>query len=157
MAGLLAAGCTSGSASTTVSLGTTSSADGSTVAPTTALASVYPLEAPPVDLPAEAFGLGVASGAPTAESVILWTRFLGELPANVPLVWEVSTDPEFAVLVATGETEATDRFGHSVHVDVAGLQSYTTYWYRFRSDSQTSSHGRTKTLDRSWVLLVPVV
>lgn len=146
MAGLLAAGCTSGSAGTPQSLGTTASANDSDLVPTTTLPTVDPLEAPLVSLPADAFGLGVASGAPTADAVVLWTRFLGELPATVPLVWEVSSDPEFAVLVATGEAVATDRFGHSVHVDVSGLQSHTTYWYRFRSDSQTSSHGRTKTL-----------
>ncbi len=147
MAALLAAGCTNGSAGLAGRSGTDqSTTDPSDPAPVTTLATVDPLDSPVVDLPAEAFGLGVASGAPTSESVILWTRFVGELPADIPLIWEVSTDPEFIVLVATGETAATERFGHSVHVDVSGLRSQTTYWYRFRADSQTSSHGRTKTL-----------
>lgn len=141
MAVLLAAGCTGGRAESATSTATTPPSSS-----TTTLVVVEPLDPAPIDLPAEAFGVGVASGAPTTDSVILWTRFVGELPAEIPLVWEVSSDPDFIVLVATGETVAVDRFGHSVHVDVTGLGSHTNYWYRFRSGDQTSPHGRTKTL-----------
>jgi alkaline phosphatase D len=53
----------------------------------------------PVDLPASLFALGVASGDPLPDSVILWTRLVAEPltdgggmpPEQVPVSWEIAT------------------------------------------------------------------
>ena len=103
-------------------------------------------------LPAgDLFPLGVASGDPTATSMILWTRLLTPDP-NVPLPatdvavdWEVATDQAFTTVVANGTAPAIAALGHSVHVDVTGLSPNTTYWYRFTADTRASAVARTKT------------
>ena len=62
----------------------------------------------------------MASGDPGPDSVVLWTRLIGELPGGVPLLWEVAHDEGFVDLAATGLTEATADFAHSAHVIVTG-------------------------------------
>jgi alkaline phosphatase D len=112
----------------------------------TEAAGFEPLEAPPVDLPDGAMALGVASGEPDHESVVLWTRLLGDLPVSVGLVWEMSEQPDFANLVATGLASVDQATGHSAHVIADGLQPDRRYWYRFRAGSSTSAVGRTRTM-----------
>ena len=97
------------------------------------------------------FPLGVASGDPTANGVILWTRLVAADPADplpaadVAVEWEVATDEAFAAVVASGTAPAVAALAHSVHVDVDGLSPATTYWYRFSTDGRTSTVGRTAT------------
>lgn len=97
------------------------------------------------------FPLGVASGDPTASSVILWTRLvtpdaLTPLPAtDVAVDWEVASDAAFTTIVASGTAPAVASLAHSVHVDATGLTPDTTYWYRFTTDGRTSPVGRTRT------------
>jgi alkaline phosphatase D len=107
----------------------------------------------PDDLPASLFALGVASGDPLPDSVILWTRLVAEpladgggMPAApVPVGWEVATDEDFDDLVAEGVTSAEPALAHSVHVDAGGLDPDTEYWYRFTVGDRTSAVGRTRT------------
>ena len=88
------------------------------------------------DLPGEPFTLGVASGDPLADSVILWTRLApapdeddGGMPDAVyPVAWEVASDEQFTDIVASGTADAEPAFAHSVHVDVQGLEPDP--WYR---------------------------
>jgi alkaline phosphatase D len=55
-------------------------------------------------LPANPFGLGVASGDPLPTSVILWTRLtVATAGEPVPMSWEVATDEGFAKTIATGQ------------------------------------------------------
>ncbi|MCU1358673.1 MAG: Alkaline phosphatase [Acidimicrobiales bacterium] len=103
-------------------------------------------------LPAgDLFPLGVASGDPIADGVILWTRILSPMPAtplpdaDIAVDWEVATDQAFTTIVATGTAPAVAALGHSVHVDVTGLAPDTVHWYRFTADARTSPVGRTKT------------
>ena len=101
-------------------------------------------------LPAgELFPLGVASGDPTGDGVILWTRLLapgGALPSgDVAVEWEVATDETFDRVVAGGTAPAVAALGHSVHVDVTGLAADREYHYRFSVDGRTSPSGRTRT------------
>lgn len=102
-------------------------------------------------LPAgDLFPLGVASGDPTADGAILWTRLIGpggvDLPAvDLPVDWEVATDEAFTDVVAGGTAPAVAALAHSVHVDAGGLQPDTRYWYRFTVDGRTSPIGRTRT------------
>jgi alkaline phosphatase D len=91
------------------------------------------------------FAHGVASGDPTGEAVVIWTRLSGQAyPAEVG--WEVALDPKFDRVAASGYTTATAERDWTVHVDVQGLRSATTYYYRFQADGQRSPHGRTRTL-----------
>jgi alkaline phosphatase D len=107
-------------------------------------------------LAGDPFTLGVASGDPLADSVVLWTRLapdpvaldgLGAMPDDpVDVVWEVAADDRFASLVSTGVATAEPGHAHSVHVDVADLDPATDYHYRFRVGEFTSQPGRTRTL-----------
>ena len=102
-------------------------------------------------LPAgDLFPLGVASGDPTATSVILWTRLISPdgtpLPGtDIAVDWEIASDDGFADIVASGTAPAVGALAHSVHVDATGLQPDTWYWYRFSADGRTSATGRTRT------------
>jgi alkaline phosphatase D len=99
-------------------------------------------------LKTDPFVLGVASGDPAPDSVVLWTmlRPEGGLDLDtVPIVWEVATGEDFEVLVATGLAEATAAMGHSVHANAANLAPGQRYVYRFRTGGFTSPVGRTGT------------
>ena len=99
--------------------------------------------------PAAPFGLGVASGDPTADGVTIWTR-LADVDgsaldgADHSLEWEVATDPAFDEVVQRGRALAEARHGHSVHVAVRGLGPGFVY-YRFHLGDATSVIGRTRT------------
>jgi len=98
------------------------------------------------------FSLGVASGDPWPDSVVLWTRLApdplegGGMPmANVDVGWEVASDRAFRTIVQKGTAAARPELGHSVHVEAGGLAPGREYWYRFRCGSEVSQIGRTKT------------
>ena len=104
------------------------------------------------------FGYGVASGDPTGTSVVLWTR---ATPPNAPgepvaapgsglgtplqVHWEVARDADFRHVVARGKVKTSADSDHTVKVDVAGLQPYTRYHYRFSSRGERSPVGHTRT------------
>jgi len=92
------------------------------------------------------FALGVASGQPRPNSVVLWTRVTGaDLPARVPVRWELARDESFASVAARGEEVALADDAHSVHAEPAGLEPGRVYWYRFDALGQRSASGRTRT------------
>lgn len=99
------------------------------------------------------FTLGVASGDPDHQSLVLWTRLApdpldpngGMKPEPVQVAWEIASDETMTSIVATGKSVATPQLGHSVHVEVDGLQPDRWYWYRFRAGDATSPIGRTRT------------
>ncbi|AMO21695.1 alkaline phosphatase D family protein [Ramlibacter solisilvae] len=93
------------------------------------------------------FSLGVASGSPTPDGVVLWTRLMGDLPARALTVqWEVATDERFARVVRRGAQQAAPELAHSVHAEVQGLEPDRWYFYRFIADDAVSAIGRTRTL-----------
>lgn len=103
-------------------------------------------------LPANPFSLGVASGDPTSDGVVLWTRLApdplngGGMPSEaVDVQWQVSLDEGMQKVVKKGTARATPDLGHSVHVEVRGLEPERWYWYRFQTGSHTSTIGRTRT------------
>ncbi len=112
-------------------------------------------EARPV-FKANPFSLGVASGDPDTSSVVLWTRLAPEplVPGGgmdqreVKVDWEIAEDEQLTKVVAQGSTVATPQLGHSVHVEVQGLNPRRWYWYRFRSGDAESAIGRTRTMPR---------
>ena len=96
------------------------------------------------DLPR--FGLGIASGHPRTDSVVLWTRLTGPaLPDGVAVQWEIARDEGFREIAARGEEVAEAAWAHSVHAEPSGLAPNRWYWYRFRALGQQSAVGRTRT------------
>ena len=106
-------------------------------------------------VPDGVFTLGVASGDPRPDGVVLWTRLapdpvapdgLGGMPARAfNVVWEVAADERFRRIVRRGVSRATPEWAHSVHVELHGLRPDRVYWYRFRAGDQVSAVGRTRT------------
>ena len=117
--------------------------------PTTATTTTSAHPIPP--LPGDPFTLGVASGDPLDDAVILWTRLApeplaaggtGGMPAEeVPVAWEVAGDEAFTDVVASGSATAGPDHAHTVHVDATGLEPATAYWYRFVVGPYTSPVG----------------
>lgn len=92
------------------------------------------------------FELGVASGFPRADGMVLWTHLTGPaLPDRVEVRWEIAHDEAFGQVVARGAEVAEAAWGHSVHAEPAGLQPGRWYWYRFEALGQRSRSGRTRT------------
>jgi alkaline phosphatase D len=100
------------------------------------------------------FTLGVASGDPSPDGFVVWTRLApkplelhsGMRMTKATVAWEVAADERFAAVVAKGEAIARPELGHSVHVEVAGLQPNRPYWYRFTLGGATSTVGKARTL-----------
>jgi alkaline phosphatase D len=98
------------------------------------------------------FTLGVASGDPTPDGFVLWTRLAprplegGGMPAeNVEVKWEVADDDKMSSVVARGTAVATPDLAHSVHVEVPGLKPDRWYYYRFTTAAAESPIGRART------------
>jgi alkaline phosphatase D len=95
------------------------------------------------------FALGVASGSPTHEGVVLWTRLANTRPAqrnqDITVQWELAHDAQFQRPVRSGQATALALLGHSVHVDLQGLEPDRWYHYRFQVGGATSPVGRTRT------------
>jgi alkaline phosphatase D len=96
------------------------------------------------------FPLGVASGSPLPNAVVLWTRILaapGDVlpPTALAVRWEVAADEAFRQVVASGTASALPGLAHSVHVDVTGLAPDRWYWYRFMLGDAVSPVARTRT------------
>nr|WP_237341185.1 alkaline phosphatase D family protein [Williamsia soli] len=99
------------------------------------------------------FTLGVASGDPLPDAVVLWTRLAsaplaphgGMTDIPIPVEWELALDSNFRRVFTRGIELATPADGHSVHVDVRGLEPSTDYFYRFRAAGHISDVGRTRT------------
>ncbi|MGD9719999.1 MAG: alkaline phosphatase [Pirellulales bacterium] len=105
-----------------------------------------------VKLPDYPFQLGVASGEPRPDGVVLWTRLApkplvgGGMPdAAVEVEWQVADDEQMTKIVQQGKTTANPDWAHSVHVEVEGLRPDRWYFYRFRAAGETSPVGRTHT------------
>jgi alkaline phosphatase D len=100
------------------------------------------------------FSVGVASGDPTENGVVIWTRLAprplepggGLPPEDVEVTWEVAEDESMRRIASRGMTVATPDLGHSVHVELDGLDPDRWYWYRFRAADAQSPIGRTRTM-----------
>ena len=109
-------------------------------------------------LPSNPFTLGVASGDPLSDSVVLWTRLaldplaetgLGAMPdRRYEVRWQIAKDERFRQIVRSGSTTADPSAAHSVHVEPDGLRDGTEYYYRFRVGDHYSPVGRTTTTPR---------
>jgi alkaline phosphatase D len=100
--------------------------------------------------PAYPFGLGVASGDPLPDGIVLWTRLLPDAGTGpVTVQWELGGDESLRTIVRRGHAIARPEKAHSVHIDVRGLEPHRPYWYRFRAPGPgggvESPIGRTAT------------
>ncbi|MQA78350.1 MAG: alkaline phosphatase [Streptosporangiales bacterium] len=99
------------------------------------------------------FGLGIASGDPLSNAVVIWTRLAPEPLAPfggmeyeaVPVLWQVAEDERFGTIVKSGTAQARPESTHAVHVDVRGLRPGRDYFYRFNAGGEISPVGRTRT------------
>src|SRR5262249_56955402 len=103
------------------------------------------------------FTLGIASGTPGLDSVILWTRLApepvspdpdrpgGMPPDPVTVRWEMALDDSLTQIIGHGEATAMPETAHAVHVECAGLEPGRDYWYRFIAGGEASPIGRTRT------------
>ncbi len=113
-----------------------------------------------VELPAVArtsfksdpFKLGVASGSPLPDSVVLWTRLApnpleggGLGPEPIKVNWEIARDESFHNIVKSGTSTASPTYAHSVHVEANGLEPAHSYWFRFFAGDAVSPVGQTRT------------
>jgi alkaline phosphatase D len=116
------------------------------VAGATALVAMPWLASGPRAADVARFALGVASGQPRADGMVLWTRLMGAaLPGRVAVHWEVADDEQFRSVVARGDESADVDWAHSVHAEPSGLAPARWYFYRFRALGQQSPVGRTRT------------
>jgi hypothetical protein len=91
------------------------------------------------------FSLGVASGAPSTQGFVIWSRLApfplspdpasvgGMWPEPVSIIYEIATDDTMRDVVQLGTVLAEPAYTHAVHVDVTGLKPGRSYWYRFSS------------------------
>jgi alkaline phosphatase D len=106
----------------------------------------------PPGLPDGLFALGVSSGEPIPDGVVLWTRLApdplngGGMPAvDVPVRWQVADDDAFRSIVVEGTAVASPAWAHCVKVDVRGLRPGAWYHYRFLVGDEASPTARTRT------------
>ena len=118
---------------------------------TSAAAPAHTQERPRFD--AAPFALGVASGYPSQDGVVIWTRLIidptrgdgGIDPVKIRLNWEVASDEKFANVVANGLEYLVPMWAHSARIEVKGLEPNRPYWYRFLAGNEVSPVGRTRT------------
>ncbi len=99
-------------------------------------------------LGARGFTHNVASGEPSSDAMLLWTRYV---PAGgddtVRLDVEMALDPAFTQVTAGGSVRTGGYRDWTAKITVDGLKPGTVYWYRFVApDGGKSPVGRTKTL-----------
>ena len=90
------------------------------------------------------FNQGIASGDPTQNSVVLWTRITTEDLSNV--VWQLASDSFFTNILQQGELTTDAEADHTVKLEVSNLEPGEVYFYRFIVNEVISEPGRTRTL-----------
>ena len=99
------------------------------------------------------FALGVASGYPSADGVVIWTRLVNDPsradggidPVRTRLDWQVARDENMRDVVASGLEYLVPAWAHSARIEVKGLEPDRWYWYRFIAGNAASPVGRTRT------------
>jgi len=92
----------------------------------------------------ELYPEGVASGDPSFDSVILWTRRPADSALNLTV--EIAGDQEFRNIVATARATVSAEPDWTCRVLAGGLKPAREYWYRFTdAEGNGSRIGRTIT------------
>jgi alkaline phosphatase D len=98
---------------------------------------------------ARSFGSGfthnVASGEPGADTILLWTRYVGDAAAR--LQWQISQSEDFTRPIAEGSVSASPERDWCAKATATGLAPDRWYFFRFIApDGTMSPVGRTRTL-----------
>jgi len=88
---------------------------------------------------------GVASGDPTAEGCIIWTRVTPDFESLVEVSYTVSEAAGMLPVIAGGVVSTSAERDFTVKVDVDGLEADTTYYYQFHALGRSSIIGRFRT------------
>jgi alkaline phosphatase D len=122
-------------------------------------------------LAADPFALGVASAPRGPGAVVLWTRIVPGIDAQIArfsrlttedyvvarrsfveavgsldVRWELAADEGFRNIVRRGTSAAPAELAHSVHVEIEGLDPWRPYHYRFLYGDAVSPTGTTRAL-----------
>lgn len=95
------------------------------------------------------FNHGVASGDPSSDQVILWTRVTPEQPGPIKVILEVSSSSDFNNIAFTKSLKTSSLSDYTVKYDLSIkdiFQSGETFYYRFKAGAAISESGKTKTL-----------
>src|SRR6478752_21192 len=82
------------------------------------------------------FGLGIASGDPSADGFVIWTKLAplplarnGGMPMKaVEVTYEIGAEANIRQIVQRGSALARPELGHAVHVEVSGLETNRDYF-----------------------------
>lgn len=92
---------------------------------------------------------GIASGDPSTEGVVIWTRITPDEPEKrVNVIWEVAADRAFTNILQRADFQALDINDYVVKINVKRLKPSTTYYYRFFAKETYSPVGATRTLSK---------
>jgi alkaline phosphatase D len=98
------------------------------------------------------FTLGVASGHPTRDGIVLWTRLApavvdaaGMARAAVPVRWRIGDDEHMRRTIDRGVAVAFPELAHSVHVEANHLKPGRDYFYQFHVNDEESPIGHFRT------------
>ena len=103
-------------------------------------------------LPNNPFTLGVASGDPTPDSIVLWTKLDSAVVSQanaselgIEVDFEISDSPNFTTIRRKGTVVALPEMSHSVHAEIRGLEPAREYYFRWMVAGENSTTGRAKT------------
>ena len=90
---------------------------------------------------------GVASGDPTNNSVVIWTKLtLDKSIQEATVNWEISTDSLFHKLLQQGTSITSSLNDFTIKERVENLKQNQTLYYRFNYNGKYSIVGKTTTL-----------
>ncbi|CCH42879.1 Alkaline phosphatase D [Wickerhamomyces ciferrii] len=93
---------------------------------------------------------GIASGDPTLDSIIFWTRITpnDQVDPNqlIPIHFKLSSDENFTDILQDVQTFTNSLIDYTIKLDITGLNPNQTYYYKFYNDLISSDIGQTKTL-----------
>lgn len=89
---------------------------------------------------------GVASGDPSQDGIILWTRVSVDSSQPIKVGWRIAEDRDMTRIVANGRIRTDEKRDFTVKVDAGGLPSGRTLYYQFTAAGEESTVGRTWTL-----------
>jgi alkaline phosphatase D len=100
------------------------------------------------------FTLGIASGQPSPDGFVLWTRLAvqplaqdgqGGMSEPISVTWEIAADDKMRNVIRSGTAETHSQWAHSIHIEVGCLEPARPYWYRFAALGEQSRIGLART------------
>jgi alkaline phosphatase D len=97
------------------------------------------------------FKHGVASGDPTHDSVIIWTKITKDTNIKIDVDWQISNKKDFSNIISYGKTKSYSSNNFTVKIDakIPLKHNAESIYYRFIVNNILSPIGTTKTLPTS--------